>query len=89
MDIPYQYSHEEHVKMEAMILKYFQWNVFIPTANSYVEVLMPHAISATDTMDKGEPICTYIERAKDGFMDFVMYFLDISLQVQSQHVCEK
>jgi len=42
------YTNENHSQMEVMVLQYFNWNVFLPTSNAFVEVLLPQVLDSTD-----------------------------------------
>ena len=72
-----------------MILSYFEWNVFIPTAHSFVELLMPNGINPLEdsvSLDGKSPPelmpPDFIEKnLKLRFLHFVKLFQNIALQV--------
>jgi len=74
--------------LETLILSYFEWNVFIPTAHSFVELLMPNGINPLEdsvSLDGKSPPelmpPDFIEKnLKSRFLYFVKVFQDIALQ---------
>ena len=61
-----------------VILTYFNWNLLIPTACHFTEMILPHSIHPTDSHNGG-PIVSFRE-AKAYFHQYVKYFLDIAIQ---------
>lgn len=68
----------DFLSLEFVILTYFNWNLLIPTACHFTEMLLPHSIHPSD-LHNGGPIVSYRE-AKSYFHQYVKYFLDIAIQ---------
>lgn len=65
--------------LELVILKYFNWNIFLPTACHFVEMWLPESIYPSDY--RGPP--QYFSDAKTFFLKYVEYFMDLSTQDSS------
>jgi len=76
--VKHQFPLSDFVSLEIVILKYFNWNLCIPTASYFVEMWIPHSISPTDSHNNG-PIVSFRE-AKAYFLEYVKYFLDLVMQ---------
>jgi hypothetical protein len=68
----------DFLSLEFVILTYFNWNLLIPTACHFTEMILPHSIHPTDSHNGG-PIVSFRE-AKAYFHQYVKYFLDIAIQ---------
>lgn len=68
----------DFLSLEFVILTFFNWNLCIPTACHFTEMLLPHSIHPTDSHNGG-PIVSFRE-AKAYFHQYVKYFLDIGMQ---------
>ena len=72
-------------------MNYFEWNVFIPTAHSFIELLMPNGINPLEdsvSLDGKSPPelrhPDFIEKnIKSRFLDHIKFFQDIALQVNA------
>ena len=71
----------EFRRLEGMIMAHFNWNIFIPTPTHYVDLLEPQIVFPTDLIH-GRLIAKEIyPEVVERLMEFVHYFLDISMQV--------
>ena len=62
-------------------MAHFNWNIFIPTPTHYVDLLEPQIVFPTDLIH-GRLIAKEIyPEVVERLMEFVHYFLDISMQV--------
>ena len=77
LKIQYPHQEPEHTHLEVMVLKYFDWNIFLPTVNAFVDNLLP---AATCDLKSHDPSLN-LNTAKSIFMDHIKYFLDACLQV--------
>ena len=79
------YTNENHSHMEVLVLSYFDWNVFTPTANSFVESLLPQAIDSSDhhILSNGDqvPIGPNLQETRSKLVAALKALLKISLQV--------
>lgn len=73
-----QFPLSDFISLEIVILKYFNWNLCLPTACYFAEMWLPYAISQTDSHNNG-PIVSFRE-AKAYFHQYVKYFLDLAMQ---------
>jgi len=84
LELQVPYTNSEHVQLEGMVLSYFDWNIFTPTANAFVELLTPLAVNATDyyllTDGKTRPIGSNLAQDRRKFADVIKSLLEISLQ---------
>lgn len=70
----------EFRRLEGMIMAHFNWNIFIPTPTHYVDLLEPQIVFPTDLIH-GRLIAKEIyPEVVERLMEFVNYFLDISMQ---------
>ena len=73
--------------LEEMVLKYFQWNVNIPTASHFLEIFLPFSMANIDDAGFAKEKYGNSEsikfRAKEKFIGLLDYFLDLSLQVSN------
>ena len=67
--------------LEGMILAFFKWNIFIPTATHYVDLLIEQVLHPTDVVNGTRTYTNYME-VRERLVAFVHYFLDISMQVR-------
>lgn len=82
------FSVAEYRPLEEMILKYIDWNVFVPTASHFVDMLMPFCIQEKNTViahleqrnSKRIPLSKSFQIVEKNFKEHVSYFLDVSLQ---------
>ena len=63
-----------------MIMSHFKWNIFIPTATHYVELLSEQILHPTDLLE-GISIYDDFHQVDERLSAFVTYFLDIAMQV--------
>ena len=62
-------------------MAHFNWNIFIPTPTHYIDLLEPQIVFPTDLIH-GRLIAKEIyPEVVERLMEFVYYFLDISMQV--------
>lgn len=73
-------SAKDFRDLEAMILAYFDWNIFIPSPTHYVDLLMQHVLHTEDLV-AGATIEGSFDEVLDCLTDFIHYFLDVSMQV--------
>jgi len=73
-----QFPLSDFISLEIVILKYFNWNLCLPTACYFAEMWLPYAICETDSHNYG-PIVSFRE-AKAYFHQYVKYFLDLAMQ---------
>lgn len=75
--VPYPYTVKDYKILEAHILKYFEWNIMIPTAAHYVHYYLQAAVTkedvrlkqqgvATIVRDMHTTIRTYLDKVLDG-----------------------
>ena len=67
--------------LEATILAFFQWNVFIPTPTHYTDLVHDEILHEDDLYNGHRILSKYYDEIKDNLKDFVKYFLNISMQV--------
>ena len=80
------WSPAEFRRFEGVIMKNFNWNIFIPTPTHYVDLLMPEVASASDFIH-GCIIATNVyPDVVERLIEFVQYFLDISMQVLTMYI---
>lgn len=90
-----RFNDSEYKALEIMILDYFSWNVFLPTAKQFVDLYTLVCVQKRKMIKNDNSIekyqCGQISTAPDTIsrsisdqekklLDFVNYFLDISLQ---------
>jgi len=68
----------DFISLEIVILKYFNWNLCLPTACYFAEMWLPYAIHPTDSHNNG-PLVSFRD-AKAYFHQYVKYFLDLAMQ---------
>ncbi|XP_023341055.1 cyclin-J [Eurytemora carolleeae] len=68
----------DFISLEIVILKYFKWNLCLPTACYFTEMWTSYACLPTDHHNNG-PIVSFRE-AKAYFYQYVKYFLDLAMQ---------
>ena len=77
------WSPAEFRRFEGVIMKNFNWNIFIPTPTHYVDLLKPQIVFPTDLI-RGCIIAKNVYAdVVERLNEFVHYFLDISMQVLS------
>ena len=64
--------------MEVLLLDHFSWNVYLPTAASFVDMFLVHSVSKDDN-HSGRPLSN-CAKARVYVKKYVHYFLEISLQ---------
>jgi len=78
-------SVKNHGHLETLILNYFDWNVFIPTSNSFVEVLTPQVINDVDWFQDHIITPELLVEIRPKFKDHLRYFLRSSI-LDSSHI---
>lgn len=68
----------DFISLEIVILKYFNWNLCLPTACYFAELWLPYAIQTSDSHNNG-PLVSFRE-AKAYYHQYVKYFLDLAMQ---------
>jgi hypothetical protein len=63
--------------LEFVMLNFFQWNICLPTVQTFCSFLLPHAVLSSDLHNNG-PILSR-EKAAAYFETYVHYFLKVSL----------
>ena len=76
--VQYAYKQDEFKRMELMILKFYKWNLNIPTAAHFINYYLYKALDPTD-LHQGKPL-EDLEYAEKAFECYANYFLEISLQ---------
>jgi len=66
------------VSLEVVILKYFNWNLCLPTACSFTELWVPYSVHPTDLHNNG-PLISFRE-AQAYFQQYVKHFLQLVMQ---------
>ena len=86
VDFPRPCSASDFRDLEAMILAFFDWNIFIPSPTHYVDLLMTdQVLDKNRDLLAGVCITESFDEVFDCLTDFVHYFLDISMQVLQLH----
>ena len=80
LDVPDSCKPAQFRQLEGMIMGHFKWNIFIPTATHYVEMLREHILHPTDLL-AGISIYDDFHEVDERLSAFVTYFLDIAMQV--------
>ena len=80
LDVPESCKPAQFRQLEGMMMGHFKWNIFIPTATHYIELLREQILHPTDLL-AGEPVYDYFQQIDDRLAAFITYFLDIALQV--------
>lgn len=81
LDNPEHLKAKEFRRLEKLILAHFKWNIYIPTPTHYVDLLHWHVLDSNDLMDGTSISLVYSEEVEKKLMEFIHYFLDISMQV--------
>ena len=66
------------MRMELTILEFFEWKIGLPTPAHFMDYLLIHSVSTTDTHED-KPI-TDSDRVRDFVKKHLNYFLEITLQ---------
>ena len=85
LDVPDSCKPAQFRQLEGMIMGHFKWNIFIPTATHYVEMLREHILHPTDLL-AGISIYDDFHEVDERLSAFVTYFLDIAMQVWNSKV---
>ncbi|XP_078668120.1 cyclin-J-like [Branchiostoma floridae x Branchiostoma belcheri] len=72
------YSEEEYLQMELTILKFFQWNISLPTPAHFLDYYMTEGVSQSD-LHAGYPVCS-VNKSRLYLEKYCHYFLEVSLQ---------
>lgn len=67
----------EYVQMEVSILRFFNWNLLVPTVAHFVEYYALHAICSSD-YHAGQPLRS-VKQAKNYLRGYLDYFLEVCL----------
>ena len=84
LDVPGSCKPAQFRQLEGMMMGHFKWNIFIPTATHYIELLREQILHPTDLL-AGDPVYDYFQQIDDRLAAFISYFLDIALQVTFIH----
>lgn len=78
------FTAKQFKNLEGTILSSMNWNIFIPSPTHYVDILRAYIIDLDNDLVAGNPIS---ERDREEMgkrvMEFVDYFLDVSMQVSN------
>ena len=77
--VHYAYGPKEFKRIELVILKFYKWNLNIPTAAHFINYYLHNALHPTDIY-QGKPLDDKFENAEKAFERYAYYFLEISLQ---------
>jgi len=80
-------SVKNHGFLEAMILNYFDWNVFLPTSSSFAAVILPQVLKDTDLYQDQAITFEQMEQInlRSQFSELLRYFLRLSI-VDSNYI---
>lgn len=82
LDFPRPCSASEFRDLEAMILAFFDWNIYIPSPTHYVDLLITDQVLDKDRdLVAGVALKESFDEVRDCLTQFVHYFLDVSMQV--------
>lgn len=81
LEKPELFKAKEFRRLEKLILSYFKWNIYIPSPTHYVDLLHWHILDSNDLMNGLSISIVYSEEVEKKMIEFVHYFLDISMQV--------
>ena len=78
-------SVKNHGFLEAMILNYFDWNVFLPTSSSFAAVILPQVLKDTDLYHDQAITFEQMEQLnmRSQFSELLRYFLRLSIVVSN------
>lgn len=77
--VQYAYGSHEFKRLELVILKFFHWNLNIPTAAHFIDYYLHNALDPTDIY-LGKQLEDQFDNAEKAFERYAKYFLEISLQ---------
>ncbi|KAI6655144.1 cyclin-J-like [Oopsacas minuta] len=77
--VQYAYGVEEFKRMELTVLKFYKWNLNIPTAAHFINYYLHNALDVSDIY-RGKQLEDQFENAEKAFERYTKYFLEISLQ---------